>query len=165
VTLHSGRSTLPSGSAPVHGDVVAMASRPTPSGEGPRQDVLTSRRPTGPEPDAPVRSAAPGGQHDGAAHATAAAVARLSAEFPARRVAVVSRTVDECRRDLDGAPPGALPELLERLARQRLQDGVPRRPPPRDPTRPGPSAALTGGGERSRRPGGRRTTGPSATEV
>jgi hypothetical protein len=102
-----------------------MASRPTPSREGPRQDVLTSRRPPGPEPDAPVRTPAPGGHHDDAAHATAAAVARLSVEFPARHAAVVSRTVDQCRRDLDGAPPGALPELLERLARQRLQDGVP----------------------------------------
>jgi hypothetical protein len=126
---------------------------------------MSSRRPPGPEPDAPVRTAAPGGHHDDDASATAGAVARLSVEFPAQRAAVVSRTVDQCRRDLDGAPPGALPELLERLARQRLQDGVPRRPPPRDPTRPGPSAALTGGGERSRRPGGRRTTGPSATEV
>jgi len=87
--------------------------------------VLTSRRPTGPEPDAPVRTTAPRGHHDDAAHATASAVARLSVEFPARRATVVSRTVDQCRRDLDGTPPGALPELLERLARQRLQDGVP----------------------------------------
>jgi hypothetical protein len=87
--------------------------------------VLTSRRPPGSEPDSPVRIAAPSGHHDDAAHAIAAAVARLSAEFPARRAAVVTRTVDQCRRDLDGTPSGALPELLERLARQRLQDGVP----------------------------------------
>lgn len=122
-----------------------------------------TRRPPGPEPDETVRTAAPGGHHDDAAGAIAGAVARLSEEFPAQRAAV-SRTVEQCRRDLDGEPPGALPELVERLARQRLQDGVPRGLPPRDPTRPGPSAALTGGGERSRRPGGRRTTGPSATE-
>jgi hypothetical protein len=50
------------------------------------------------------------------------AVARLAAEFPGRHVAVVSATVVRCRRDLAGAPPGAIPELLERLARQRLRD-------------------------------------------
>ena len=126
---------------------------------------MTSRRLPGPEPGAPVRTAAHGGHHDDAARATAAAVARLCAEFPAQPAAVVSRTVDQCRRDLDGAPPGALPELLERLARQRLQDGASQRLPPRHPIRPGPPAALTGGGERSRRAGGRRTTGPSATEA
>ncbi len=121
-----------------------------------------SRRPNAPPP---LRTAAPGGHHDDAAHATAGAVARLSVEFPAQPAAVVSRTVDQCRRDLDGAPPGALPELLERLARQRLQDGASQRLPPRHPIRPGPPAALTGGGERSRRAGGRRTTGPSAAEA
>lgn len=52
------------------------------------------------------------------------AVARLVAEFPERHAAIVSATVATCRRDLDGAPPGALPELLERLARQRLCDSV-----------------------------------------
>ncbi|PVZ06341.1 hypothetical protein [Actinomycetospora cinnamomea] len=50
------------------------------------------------------------------------AVARLVAEFPGRHAAVVSATVTQCRRDLAGAPPGALPELLERLARQRLSE-------------------------------------------
>lgn len=50
------------------------------------------------------------------------AVGRLAAEFPGRHVAIVSATVARCRRDLDGAPPGAMPELLERLARQRLHD-------------------------------------------
>ncbi|MDF2977062.1 MAG: hypothetical protein K0S40_1790 [Actinomycetospora sp.] len=52
------------------------------------------------------------------------AVARLVAEFPGRHAAVVSATVTQCRRDLDGAPPHALPELLERLARQRLCDSA-----------------------------------------
>lgn len=49
-------------------------------------------------------------------------VGRLAAEFPDRHVALVSATVRPCLRDLAGAPPGALPELLERLARQRLLD-------------------------------------------
>ncbi|MDD7939560.1 hypothetical protein PHK61_14145 [Actinomycetospora lutea] len=49
------------------------------------------------------------------------AVARLAAEFPGHHVAVVSATVVRCRRELDGVPPGALPELLERLARERLR--------------------------------------------
>jgi hypothetical protein len=52
------------------------------------------------------------------------AVARLAREFPSRHAAIVSATVTRCRRDLDGAPPGALPELLERLARQRLRDSA-----------------------------------------
>lgn len=32
----------------------------------------------------------------------------------------VTRTINQARTDLAGAPPGALPELLERLVRQRL---------------------------------------------
>jgi hypothetical protein len=52
------------------------------------------------------------------------AVRRLAAEFPSRHAAIVSATVTRCRRDLDGAPPGAMPELLERLARQRLRDSA-----------------------------------------
>lgn len=43
----------------------------------------------------------------------------------------VSRVVLDCRHELSGVPSGALPELLERLARQRLlhlvstdEDGV-----------------------------------------
>jgi hypothetical protein len=51
-------------------------------------------------------------------------VARLVAEFPGHHVAVVSATVVRCRRELDGVPPGALPELLERLARQRLRSSA-----------------------------------------
>jgi hypothetical protein len=49
------------------------------------------------------------------------AVDRLAAEFPTRHRTHVSTTVAQCRRDLDGSPPGAMPELLERLARQRLR--------------------------------------------
>lgn len=33
---------------------------------------------------------------------------------------VVTRTINRARDDLAGTPPGALPELLERLVRQRL---------------------------------------------
>lgn len=48
------------------------------------------------------------------------AVARLSTEFGCRRRSTIEPLVTACRRDLAGAPPGALPELVERLARQRL---------------------------------------------
>jgi hypothetical protein len=60
----------------------------------------------------------PAGQHD---PAVAAAIVRLSAEFAEDvRPAVISRVVVRSRRDLSGAPGPALPELVERLARQRL---------------------------------------------
>lgn len=53
------------------------------------------------------------------------AIDRLSAEFAGRApVAVVDRIVRGSRRDLDAAPVAALPELVERLARQRLLDGT-----------------------------------------
>lgn len=46
---------------------------------------------------------------------------RLMAEFGGRAdLATITRVVLDCRRDLQGAPPGALPELLERHARQHL---------------------------------------------
>lgn len=35
---------------------------------------------------------------------------------------VITAVVQQCRTDLDGAPSGAVPELLERLAHQRLSD-------------------------------------------
>ena len=35
---------------------------------------------------------------------------------------VIAAVVRQCRDDLAGSPPGALPELVERLARQRLSD-------------------------------------------
>jgi hypothetical protein len=49
------------------------------------------------------------------------AIPRLSQEFPhvgRRSIRLVVRT---CREELRGSPDGALPELVERLARQRLQ--------------------------------------------
>jgi hypothetical protein len=49
------------------------------------------------------------------------AIPRLSQEFPhvgRRSITLVVRT---CREELRGSPDGALPELVERLARQRLQ--------------------------------------------
>ena len=51
------------------------------------------------------------------------AVDRLSAEFAGRTpAAVVDRIVRASRQDLDTVPVAALPELVERLARQRLID-------------------------------------------
>jgi hypothetical protein len=35
---------------------------------------------------------------------------------------VIAAVVRQCRDDLAGSPPGALPELVQRLARQRLSD-------------------------------------------
>jgi hypothetical protein len=52
----------------------------------------------------------------------ASAVARLTAEFGDRQQIV--RVVRESRRDLGGSPVGALPELVERLARIRLLSSV-----------------------------------------
>ena len=49
------------------------------------------------------------------------ALTRLSAEFPElghRSIVLVVRT---CREELRGSPADALPELVERLARQRLR--------------------------------------------
>jgi len=48
---------------------------------------------------------------------------RLFAEFErAHPLPVITEVVRQCRQDLHGAPTAALPELLERLARQRLSD-------------------------------------------
>ena len=49
------------------------------------------------------------------------ALTRLTAEFPElghRSIVLVVRT---CREELRGSPESALPELVERLARQRLR--------------------------------------------
>ena len=49
------------------------------------------------------------------------AICRLTQEFPEvgpRSIVLVVRT---CREELRGSPHGALPELVERLARQRLR--------------------------------------------
>jgi hypothetical protein len=49
------------------------------------------------------------------------AVRRLGAEFSGRvGQQRVVRVVRDCRRELGGSPIGALPELVERLARYRL---------------------------------------------
>jgi hypothetical protein len=48
------------------------------------------------------------------------AIVRLSREFPERGPAI-SLVVRTCREELRGSPAGALPELVERLARQRLR--------------------------------------------
>ncbi|MCW0216271.1 MAG: hypothetical protein OJJ54_23215 [Pseudonocardia sp.] len=54
----------------------------------------------------------------------AGAVTRLTAEFAGERtLSTVRGAVQSSRRDLSGVPAGALPELLERLARQRLLAG------------------------------------------
>ena len=52
------------------------------------------------------------------------AVLRLTDEFRATlRPQVIGTVVRSCRRDLSGVPATALPELVERLARARLQSG------------------------------------------
>lgn len=53
-----------------------------------------------------------------------AAVDRLTAEFAGRfPERLVDTVVRGSRRDLDSVPADALPEMVERLARQRLLDG------------------------------------------
>lgn len=53
------------------------------------------------------------------------AVARLAEEFEAQvGPQAIVRVVRDCRRDLGGSPMGALPELVERLARHRLEQAV-----------------------------------------
>jgi hypothetical protein len=61
----------------------------------------------------------------------------------------IDQIVKQCRADLAGTPPTALPELLERLARQRLTDqrdatpGAMRLPEPDPPTpQPDPGAPI-----------------------
>ena len=50
------------------------------------------------------------------------AVMRLTDEFRATlRPQTIGTVVRSCRRDLSGVPVTALPELVERLARARLQ--------------------------------------------
>jgi len=53
------------------------------------------------------------------------AVTRLAEEFGEQlRPQLIVRIVRESRRDLGGSPIGALPELVERLARIRLQESI-----------------------------------------
>src|SRR5688572_20189795 len=49
------------------------------------------------------------------------ALTRLSAEFPELGQRSIGLVVRTCREELRGSPDGALPELVERLARQRLR--------------------------------------------
>lgn len=57
-----------------------------------------------------------------AEHAVEQAYARLVTEFGTRlRPSVVDSVVRSSRRDLSGVPATALPEMVERLARTRLQ--------------------------------------------
>ncbi|RBY94551.1 hypothetical protein DQ244_04425 [Blastococcus sp. TBT05-19] len=86
--------------------------------------------PAADEPARPSDELAPGGPHrtspsprdgDPGDDAVTAAVGRLSGEFSGRvGPRRVVRVVRDCRRELGGSPVGALPELVERLARYRL---------------------------------------------
>lgn len=71
-------------------------------------------------PPGPGSDPGPGDAH-GHADCVADLTERLFAEFesvlPLHTIAGVVRA---CRRDLAGSPVGAMPELTERLARQRL---------------------------------------------
>jgi hypothetical protein len=49
------------------------------------------------------------------------ALTRLSAEFPELGQRSIGLVVRTCREELRGSPESALPELVERLARQRLR--------------------------------------------
>jgi len=49
------------------------------------------------------------------------ALTRLSAEFPELGRGSIVLVVRTCREELRGSPNDALPELVERLARQRLR--------------------------------------------
>ena len=49
------------------------------------------------------------------------ALIRLSAEFPELGHGSIVLVVRTCREELRGSPNDALPELVERLARQRLR--------------------------------------------
>jgi hypothetical protein len=52
-------------------------------------------------------------------------VERLFTDFESDlTLPAIHAVVRQCRRDLDSIPATALPELLERLARQRLHDMV-----------------------------------------
>ena len=54
-------------------------------------------------------------------HSVRSALTRLSAEFPELGHGSIGLVVCTCREELRGSPDDALPELVERLARQRLR--------------------------------------------
>jgi hypothetical protein len=53
------------------------------------------------------------------------AVLRLADEFPELRPRSIVLVANTCREELRGSPDGALPELVERLARHRLRVSLP----------------------------------------
>ena len=62
----------------------------------------------------------------GAGRSYADTVERLFTEFGSRvSLPVITGVVRECRGQLSCSPEAAMPELLERLARQRLRTGAP----------------------------------------
>lgn len=70
---------------------------------------------------APSSTPDPSSELPGSDPAVEQAVDRLRGEFAGRvRPQLVVRVVRESRRDLGGSPIGAMPELVERLARYRL---------------------------------------------
>lgn len=71
---------------------------------------------------ADARGAVPEVESSLAGESLADITERLFARFEgAVPLPTIVRVVRRCRRELDIAGPGSLPELLERLARQRLQ--------------------------------------------
>lgn len=72
-----------------------------------------------PDPSSELPCAGPGDP------AVEQAVDRLRGEYAGRvRPQLVVRVVRQSRRDLGGSPVGALPELVERLARYRLDSSI-----------------------------------------
>jgi hypothetical protein len=67
-----------------------------------------------------------GAPSQGALEVTVADITeRLMAEFEDRlTLDVICQVVQGCRADLSCSPPAALPELIDRLARQRLLDAA-----------------------------------------
>jgi hypothetical protein len=53
------------------------------------------------------------------------ATTRLAGEFPGLSPRSINLVVRTCREQLRGSPTDALPELVERLARQRLRVALP----------------------------------------
>ncbi|MGY1914347.1 three-helix bundle dimerization domain-containing protein [Blastococcus sp. SYSU DS0973] len=92
---------------------------PSPSGSaadeptGPARGIRPSQHLPGPSQRVPADDA------------VRAAIGRLSGEFSGRvDPRLLVRVVRDCRRELGGSPVGALPELVERLARYRLDQRI-----------------------------------------
>ncbi len=109
---------------------VSVWRRTRPTGE---QVVGDSRRPESAAVTVRTGSELTGPGDD----TTAGVIGRLRGEFEGRiNLAEIARVVLGCRADLTCSPPPALPELIERLARQRLLDTPPRAGSPH-PDHPG----------------------------